>query len=1302
LIVASATIAVLGALAIIALRYWVLPDIEQYHDQITASFAYEIGNPVSIGRIEIDWQGLEPRLDFFDVRILDEQRQPALVLKHVNGIVSWMSVFTAKLRMASLEVDQPELLVRRDEHGKVFIGGVALSNKSGSSDNGNNDLADWLLHPSRIVVRDALIVWVDEMREAPPLVLTQVNLRIENLFSHHRFALRALPPDDLATPLDVRGDFHGGSFNALQDWRGTFFTLLDFTDLKAWRDWLDLPREFSLGRGALRGWMNIEGGKVSGITADLALYNVVAKLGEDVPEMVLTNLRGRAGWRDVKGDFEVFTRGLALRLQNGIELQPTDFYYRATKAGNEQPAGGEVRANMLQLEKIAGLAKFLPVPDDLRKRLDGYAPRGKVSNLDAQWQGSAEKPDKYKLRGRFENIAVNQVGKMPGFSGLTVDVDGNEASGRLGINSRKLIVDAPGVMREPLSFATLTGQSGWSRQNGELSIKVDNLAMSNDDLAGNVYGSYHTKAGTLGVLDLTVSLTRGDVKRAARYTPLIALNREGNDWLNGALQAGHTEDFHLRLKGNLSDFPLDGTKDTLFEIGGHTQDAVLEFDTKWPRIENITGSFLIRGNKLEVKSPSAMMAGARLQKVTVTIPDMMSKDLLLEVRGDALAESNVLLQFIQKSPVRGYIDGFTDGMHASGNGQLNLFLRVPLLGSGPVRVSGTVSVKDNDIDLGEGVPMLRKTRGALSFTESGMQARGVTAEILGGTASISLKTAEGGAVQATVQGRSNLDVLRKYTAHPLLNYLQGYAVWDAELNVVKKSAQLIINSNLQGLSSSLPQPFTKSADEILPLRVEKKPIAATGTKTSKGKAAADQSVVTAQLGKLLNANLVIRDENGVSVVKRGTIDFGGEGEQAGTSKVQQSRRAKDGVWLVGNLPELSMQGWGGLTSGGPDGADDAGSALPVAGVNLDIERLTGFGQNIEALHIDAAKRGDGLAAQLSSSALNGEMVWQPHGYEKGGKLSAHLLNLQWKLDGKQLQAQLDDSSLMTGSKAIEVLRPGDLPAIEFSVDDLKLSDKQIGRFEMVGHPDKSDWRLRRLHITNPDGSLLGDGVWSGTPGKEQTQVNLVLDISDAGKILARSGYPNTVKNGSGKLAANLSWAGRPDEFDYATLNGTLKLDTGKGRFLKMEPGIGKLLSILSLQALPKHITLDFNDVFSEGFQFDNINGNAAIKDGVIDTEDFHIDGSSAKVTMKGSVDLIHETQNLRVMVLPTIGDSVSLIGVFAISPAVGIGSLIANKLLGNPLDKLVSFEYNVSGTWADPNVVKIVRAPAKQNNNFSE
>jgi uncharacterized protein YhdP len=263
-----------------------------------------------------------------------------------------------------------------------------------------------------------------------------------------------------------------------------------------------------------------------------------------------------------------------------------------------------------------------------------------------------------------------------------------------------------------------------------------------------------------------------------------------------------------------------------------------------------------------------------------------------------------------------------------------------------------------------------------------------------------------------------------------------------------------------------------------------------------------------------------------------------------------------------------------------------------------------------------------------------------------------------------------------------------------------MQGKHIGHFELIGHPEKQDWRLRRLNITNPDGTLVGDGVWSDVEGQPKTQLNLILDISDAGKILGRSGYPNTVKGANGRLVADLSWAGTPDEFSYATLNGSLKLNTGKGQFLKMDTGAGKLLSVLSLQDLPKHISLGFTDVFSEGFQFDTINGNATIRDGVIESQDFHIYGSSAKVTMNGNVDLNNETQDLRVRILPTLGDSVSMIGAFAISPAVGIGSLIVNKVLGDPLDKLASFEYNVSGSWRDPDVVKVVKtvAETKQTN----
>ena len=310
-IVAAVSTALLCAIIIIALRYWLLPNIEQFHDKIATSISATMGNPVSIGKIDGNWGGMHPHLNFTDVRVLDSQGQPALLLPHIDASVSWLSLPTAQLRLSSLEIDRPELLIRRDAQGNIYVGSIAF--KTGNT---NNDFSNWLLHQSRMVVRNAIIVWQDDQRSAPPLVLNQVNLRIENLFSHHQFSLRAVPPAELSAPLDVRGDFHGHHVDEPDQWHGQLFAQIDRTDLLAWRPWLKLPPELSRGRGALRVWLGLEKGKVAQLTADMALRDVTTRLLATLPEMDVDYLRGRAAWKTLADGWEVSTRKLSMRLRN--------------------------------------------------------------------------------------------------------------------------------------------------------------------------------------------------------------------------------------------------------------------------------------------------------------------------------------------------------------------------------------------------------------------------------------------------------------------------------------------------------------------------------------------------------------------------------------------------------------------------------------------------------------------------------------------------------------------------------------------------------------------------------------------------------------------------------------------------------------------------------------------------------------------------------------------------------------------------------------------------------------------------
>jgi len=73
--------------------------------------------------------------------------------------------------------------------------------------------------------------------------------------------------------------------------------------------------------------------------------------------------------------------------------------------------------------------------------------------------------------------------------------------------------------------------------------------------------------------------------------------------------------------------------------------------------------------------------------------------------------------------------------------------------------------------------------------------------------------------------------------------------------------------------------------------------------------------------------------------------------------------------------------------------------------------------------------------------------------------------------------------------------------------------------------------------------------------------------------------------------------------------------------------------------------------------------------------------------MNGQVDLSLETQNLNVKVIPQLGDSASTV-VGLLHPLAGVATLIAGRLMKNPLGKAFAFDYSISGTWSEPKVEK--------------
>ena len=186
-------------------------------------------------------------------------------------------------------------------------------------------------------------------------------------------------------------------------------------------------------------------------------------------------------------------------------------------------------------------------------------------------------------------------------------------------------------------------------------------------------------------------------------------------------------------------------------------------------------------------------------------------------------------------------------------------------------------------------------------------------------------------------------------------------------------------------------------------------------------------------------------------------------------------------------------------------------------------------------------------------------------------------------------------------------------------------------------------------------------------------------------MLETLGFPGTMRDGPGSLKGELSWLGSPLAIDIPSLSGKLDLALGKGSFPKADPGIAKLIGVLNLQSLPRRLAFDFHDLFSEGFAFDDIHGSVLVHDGVARSEDFSMRGVTAQVRLRGEVDIGEETQDLLVEVRPELNAALASLAYAAmVNPAVGIGSLVAQLLLREPLRELFAWEYELTGSWSDP------------------
>ncbi|MFT3759155.1 YhdP family protein [Thauera sp.] len=1263
------------ASVMLLLRHVVLPAVGGFNDEIAGIAGRSLGLPVAIESIDGDWAGWRPRLVLQRVTVSDAEGRPALHLPRVDATLAWTSLLRGQAHFHRLEITAPELRLRRDVDGRVFVAGLPVSD--GEGDGGG---LDWLLAQRQIVIHDAVLRWDDRLRVAPELVLEKVELRLDQRFGQRRFALRAQPPLALASMLDVRGELQrldaDAPFSPAS--AGRLYVSLDRADLGGWQPWLDYPLPLQ-GHGGVRAWLEsrqegrfaLPGGLGFGqtvgrgwaVTADLALDGVRTQLGEALPELLLERLDGRLSVERSAGEYRLSTQGLALRTMDGLALQPTDLelQFRDEASGQQ---GGQLVANRLDFDTLARLAAFLPLDEAVRTRLAALEPQGRLEALSWRWDGAPAEPRSWAAAARFAGLGLQAGEGMPGLGGLSGMFDGNEQGGRYRLDSRDAHLDLPEVFESGrLQFDMLRADGGWQQRGGRLEVTLDSAQFDNADAAGSASGVYRPQAGSAGEIDLQARLTRAEGRAVWRYLPRV-VGSHTHDWVRDAIRRADVPEASLRLRGALDDFPFRNGEGE-FRVAVRVADGVLDYADGWPAIEGIFGEVRFIGPGMRIEATRGRIFGVALSDVVVNMPELdMGLSDLMTITGKASGTTADFLRFVSESPVSARIGGFTDGMRAEGRGTLDLRLVMPLENVDESTVAGEYRFSANRLWLAEGLPVLEGAAGRLGFTEDSLSMSEGRAQFLGSPVRITARTLDDGTVRFEASGAASAGALSAAGELPLLAHLSGSMAWKAQVGVAGGGVHVGVESDLTGLASSLPPPLNKSVGERWPLQVRFDAPGGSEARTLKLELAGEH-------GMPLRAELLWP--------ARGAMRGGVVLNAAGTAPMKLAER---GLRVEGRLDALDADAWRkSFDAEAGEGNGEGEVALPLADLTLQIGRLQVFGQTLNGFALHSVSDAGGWKARIDSDRAAGELDWRDSG---PGALRARFERLNIG------QAQETEEGGRNEASASETeTPPRRLPALDVVAEQFVLGGRDLGRLEVFARNRAGVWQLEHLGLRNADGRLNGSGEWR-TTGQQSTRLDFDLQVEDIGRFSQRLGYGDVVRGGKATLGGQVRWHGAPTRLDYPTLAGRMELAAEAGQFNKLEPGVGRLLGILSLQALPRRITLDFRDVFSAGFAFDGISGSIDVADGVMRTDDLEIRGPAARVRMRGSADVEAETQDLRVAVQPTLSESVA-IGAAAglLNPVAGVVTYLAQKALSDPIERLFAYEYEITGTWSDPAVRRL-------------
>ncbi len=1242
-----------------------MPLANDYREAIAEKLSSVIHHPLKIGFIDIQWENLKlkPLVAFRDVEISDpDSGEPIL---HFAGmevkINPWKSLLRRTLVADTISFSGSRLEIIRSPDNQLHVYGFTAA-KTGKRPSLNSVLARF--SGMMLELSDIRIVWDDQLGQRKYNFMTT---RLDLYVGDDELALEAevVPPRSVGDRLEVVL-VAAGPLESPRNWDSHYFIQGRSINLAG----VPYLREAVLSQ-ADSGTLDIElwgsSFRDSGfdVQGSVALHDVRvnAPSTADAPSPArFSFIDELAADVHISGDFENWQLDMdRLRVITPQKHWPEGGLSIAYDHFADAYQGV---IDYLDIESVRTIATLMPGLNNRQLEvMQRLQPVGELKEVDFSLPRDLQAVEKFSLKAQFDGLGWGEYDKLPGISGLSGQVLATAERGLASVDSTMLEVDYPRLFPEILDANALHADVSWERGAAAWNLAIDHIVLANGDFTAQGGARLLLGKGreypnlTMEMIVPSVALDR-----VSHYIPYRIVPPKSGKWLREAFSRGHAENIRFSYSGPARKWAFkDGTAKMVAEFD--VRDASLNYHDEWPALSGIAGVGHFANSHFSARVDRGSVLGAAIRKAQVEIKDLFRAR--LTVQGKATGKLPQALKFVQQSPLNRNLNGFLRKVTSSGDigVDLDLLLTLSKKLKKVNRVKGVVDLKSCEAALPEQKVWINELQGQLTFTDKAFSADALTAVFRNALVNASVVTTEDQTIQVLMNGEwAPADLLPSQRAliEPVT---RGKAAWHGVLNLPRRRSEvqqarspwLTVTSDLVGVDIDLPYPLRKPSGYARKLFVEyhfsdKLPL------------------LKIDYADLLEFSGVMQTQPEFTV-RRGILAL-----QQSVGKLPDT-----GITVKGRWPQVDISAWSGILSRypTPQASDRRETVLDkVDHLDLVVDEVIVASQHFESSGIRASRKAGKWVAELDAPAINGGV------------------EIPLPLGSRPVQARLERLLLQRGDDVRQAsdFKPQTLPPLQVQSRLLQWGGLEFQNVSLVTRPLDSGLEISHLELNTQYLQTRITGHWLKSTAAESSDFSFAAQGKDVGKVLTALGHGGSLGSGSGTLTGDLAWQGAPAEFNTATLRGSLDIDLRDGWLKKVEPGLGRLLGLLSLDYLPRRLALNFKDMEQEGFFYDKLQGAATIDAGTLQTNGLMIDGPVATFEIRGTTSLVDRQYNLDLLVIPKLASTAPWAAGLIAGPQAGVAVFVLDKLaegLGIDVNKTIALDYAVTGSWDDPKITAL-------------